>query len=355
MIPPRWIDLAVTQPLHTLVTHAGAFHSDEIMAVVLLETFYLARPVRAVDLPAHAATALLGQGKRPALDPPPPFPDGVHDEREPCLLVRTRVPAVLALAQADPTTFVIDVGGAWTPQMLNFDHHQASMRATWPDGTALSSTGLVWRWLAEQGHLAGLEPAVIAELETTLIRPLDAHDNGEALCAAAQVCEGYNRNADATGVQLQQFDKARAFLRDLFDNHLHQARTKIEAMQTLARAWEHAQARGERHVVLDAPLPYPDGTGLLKTLSHGEAELLAIPGHSDRFSLISLPATDRFSSRCPMPEAWRGRMNFEVALDGRRVRLAFAHKTGFMCVIHGSAQDAHAVARHVVAYNRQQG
>lgn len=341
----------MTQPLHTLVTHAGSFHSDEIMAVALLERFYLARPVAQVDLDSAALLRLLAQGDRPEASVRR-LPDGTEDARTPHLLVRTRAPDVLAAAKSDPTVFVLDVGGELEPTLLNFDHHQASMQEAWPDGTPFSSTGLVWRWLRGQGLLDAMDAAVLDELEASLIRPLDAHDNGQALCPLAQVCEGYNRHVDEPGIQLEQFDKAKAFLADALANHLHQAEVKVEARQTLAQAWATAQARGDRHVVLGEALAYPDGTGLLDEVSGGEAELLAIPGRGNRYSIISLPIDGRFSIKCPVPEAWRGRMDQEIEVDGRPLRLAFAHKTGFMCVVQGGPQDAHRAARHIVAHNQ---
>lgn len=340
----------MSQPLHTLVTHAGAFHSDEIMALVLLERYYLARPVVRVEPTAAELMALLTEGTYPAL-PQRTTADGLEDARTPCLVVRTRSADALAAARSNPTTFVIDVGGELDPSRLNFDHHQASMQESWPDGTPYSSTGLVWRWLRENHHLQCLETAVLDELEASLIRPLDAHDNGLALSPVAQVCEGFNRHSDVGPTQMDQFGKAWSVLAEVFDNHLHQAQMKVQAKATLKSAWEQAQRRNERHVVLEEALAYPDGTGLLAEISEGQAELLAIPGRGNRYSLISLPIDGRFTIKCPVPEHWRGLMDQAIEVDGHRIQLAFAHKTGFMCVVQGGPNDAHRMASHIVAHN----
>lgn len=340
----------MSQPLHTLVTHAGAFHSDEIMALVLLERYYLARPVVRVEPTAAELMALLTDGTVPAL-PKRMTDDGLEDARTPCLVVRTRSTEALAAARSNPTTFVIDVGGELEPDKLNFDHHQASMQESWPDGTPYSSTGLVWRWLREHQHLASLGEAVLDELEVALIRPLDAHDNGLALSQVAQVCEGYNRHSDQGPGQMEQFGKAWHFLGEVLDNHLYQAQMKVQAKATLRAAWEMAQRRNERHVVLEEALAYPDGTGLLAEISEGQAELLAIPGRGNRYSLISLPIDGRFTIKCPVPEQWRGLMDQAIEVDGHRIQLAFAHKTGFMCVVQGGPNDAHRMASHIVAHN----
>lgn len=340
----------MTQPLHTLVTHAGAFHADELMAIVLLEQFYLLRPVRVWMGDEAGLEALVRDGIRPVV-PAVVLPDGREDRREPAWVVRTRSPALLTAARNQADTFVIDVGGQLDPGQLNLDHHQASMTDGWDDGTPYSSTGLVWRWLQAQGHLSSLPQAMQTEIEDTLIRPLDAHDNGVALCNEALVVEAYNRGAGNTELQAAQFDKALDFLREVLANHLHRARMKLEAQDILAEAWMMAQARKETFVILPEALPYPDGAGLLKALSEDQATLLGVPGKGNRYSLISLPGdSGRFSSKCPMPEDWGGRMDFIVDTPEGAVELAFSHKTGFMCVVKGGAVEARRVARTVVAH-----
>lgn len=335
----------VSLPL-TIVTHAGAFHSDEIMALVLLEEFYLAQPLRFEALSAEQTLAVLQGGPRPAL-PPRLGPDGLEDHRTGCWVVRTRNAEHLEAACANPEVMVLDVGGQHDAAALNFDHHQSSMTDCWEDGTPLSSTGLVWRWLKEQGLLT-IDPGEQLELEETLIRPLDAHDNGQAEFDVAGVCEDFNRLGSDNDIQLHQFQKAMAYVREVWGNHRFKAVARAQARPVLAQAWEQAQERGERFVVLEESLAYPDGTGLLKSISNDQALLLAIPGKGSRFSVISVPENDRFSIRCPLPEEWRGQMDFDVELEGQPVRLAFAHKTGFMGVVQGSAQDVGRVCRHVV-------
>lgn len=339
---------------HTIVTHAGAFHADEIMAIALLERFYLLRPLRvAKDLGAADTEALLAQGVRP-LFVPPIDANGLADGREPCWVLRTRSPNLLAAARANPETFVLDVGGVLEPAALNFDHHQASMTDGWDDGTPYSSTGLAWRWLQEQGHLTELDAATQTELEATLIRPLDAHDNGVALCQEGLIVEAFNRGSGDNEGQAVQFGKALDFLREVLSNAIYRAGVKLDSRRQLERGWALAQSRGEDFVVLEDALPYTDGTGLLKEISDDQAQMLAIPGKGHQYSVISVSGNEgRFSTKCPVPEAWRGRMDFEVYIDGHKVAMAFAHKTGFMCVVKGGPNDAHRVAKAVVAHNRE--
>lgn len=339
----------MSQPLYQVVTHAGSFHSDEVMALALLKRFFFFRPLRLVDFPKATLRRLWEQGERPVL--PSTFDAaGREDARAPHWVIRTRDADLLALARRHAETFVIDVGGEFDADRLNFDHHQDSMKDTWPDGTALSSTGLIWNWLKAQGHLTSLPIEIQGDLEKTLIRPLDAHDNGLTLFPLAEVCEGFNRLADS-GEQLEQFEKALSFMEGVFDNFLHLSTMKLTGRRVLEHEWAAAQRRGETFVVLKEPLAYADGTGLLREVSGGQATLLGIAGRGNRYSLISLPQKngDRFSIKCPFPEAWRGRMDFTVDLEGRPVTLAFVHKTGFMGVVQGGPEDVRRVARGVLS------
>lgn len=342
----------MTQPIHTIVTHAGAFHADEIMAIALLERFYLLRPLRmAIGMGASDIEALVAHGRRPPFSAPI-GPDGLVDAREPCWVVRTRTPALLKLAKENPDVIVLDVGGELDPGKLNFDHHQGSMTDGWEDGTPYSSTGLAWRWLQSQGLLHGMDSQMQAEIEVLLIRPLDAHDNGVSVHDDAETVEAYNRSAGDFDGQALQFDKALSFMRDVLDNTIYRATVKLQARRQLEAGWTMAQARGENFVILEEAMGYNDGTGLLKELSGGQAMMLGIPGRGNLYSVISVSGDEgRFSVRCPVPEEWRGRMDFEVDIDGRRTALAFAHKTGFMCVVKGGANEAHRVAKATVAHN----
>lgn len=341
----------MTQSPRTIVTHAGAFHADEIMAIALLERFFLAQPLRVAKGLTQSQVMALLKGV-----PLPPEgvlgADGIEDCRTPCRVIRTRDPNLLAAARENPDVFVLDVGGELEPHLLNFDHHQGSMQDTWPDGAPLSSTGLVWLWLKEHGHLASLSAAVQEELESALIRPLDAHDNGLALCHEGEIVGAYNRSSVEPEMQLDQFEKALGFLREQFDNAYYLARVKVEAKDVLAAAWQHARHRGDRYVVLPDALGYHGGASMLKELSGDQAELLAIPGAGNRYSIISVPIDTEFSIKCPMPEEWRGKMDQVIETGGRKVKLVFTHKNGFMCVIEGSAGDAHALSRHIVEHNR---
>jgi uncharacterized UPF0160 family protein len=335
----------------TIVTHSGAFHADELMAIALLERFLLQWPLRVALGWGQEELRALRTGTRPPV-PEIVLPSGHVDCRQPVWVVRSRHPDVLQWARAQADVFVLDVGGELDFDNRNLDHHQAGMTLAWPNGTPLSSTGLVWHYLADRGYLSELSPGVQQVLVDELIEPLDAHDNGVRLSPDGTIVEGYNRGGGDGELQLQQFSAALDFCRARLDNALHAAARTAEARDILAAAWAQAKARGERFVLLNDSLPGNDGARLLAEISQGQARLLGLPGQSDRYSLISLPVSpqDRFSVACPMPAPWRGRMDFHADLgQGRSAHLAFAHKTGFMCVVVGGVAQARAVAAYVVA------
>lgn len=342
----------MNQALHTIFTHSGAFHADEGMAIALLKRFYLTREIRvAVDLTDEQVENLVVHGKRPSFDPII-GPDGLADAREPCWVIRTRSAALLEKAQRHPEIFVLDVGGKYEKNLLNLDHHQASMTDTWEDGTPYSSTGLAWRWLQENGHLSSLDAGIQAEMEATLIRPLDAHDNGVALCDEGNIVEAFNRSSGDNADQARQFAKSVDFLSEVLENNIYLCSLKLQSKQVLEKAWEKAKDNNENFVILEESLAYSDGTGLLKEVSNDQAQMAGWPGKGNRYTVISLSGNEgRFSSKCPVPEAWRGQMDFEVVIENQKIPMIFAHKTGFMCIVKGGPKEARMVAKAVIAHN----
>lgn len=323
------------------------------MAIALLERFYLTSPVVVgKQLTASQVKDLLS-GQRPPV-PTRDIEDQIQDLRQPCWVVRTRSPNLLELARQSPSVFVIDVGGQLDEENLNFDHHQASMTRSWDNGTPLSSTGLIWKWLRQKGCLSEMSDSVLEDIEKHLIEPLDAHDNGVRIHPHAIIIDEFNRASDpCPEVQLIQFEKALDFCRQALDNSIFASINRVAAIEILSRAWEKHKAAGQPYVLLDEPLPWSNGTQLLQEISDSQALMLGIPGQGDRYSLISLPVgDDRFASICPVPESWRGRMDFQVDVGGQvPAKVMFAHKTGFMCVIEGSAQQAAPVVEHIVRSN----
>eukprot|EP00357_Protocruzia_adherens_P033293 CAMPEP_0115010472 /NCGR_PEP_ID=MMETSP0216-20121206/23340_1 /TAXON_ID=223996 /ORGANISM="Protocruzia adherens, Strain Boccale" /LENGTH=335 /DNA_ID=CAMNT_0002378701 /DNA_START=12 /DNA_END=1015 /DNA_ORIENTATION=+ len=129
---------------HSIGTHNGAFHCDEVLACVMLR---------------HTAQ----------------FSD--------CPIVRTRDPEVLA-----GCTIVVDVGGVYEPQNLRFDHHQRGFTEVFGNGfnTKLSSAGLVYKHFGQEvlSTITGLGQespqlqTIYKKIYDVFIESVDAIDNG---------------------------------------------------------------------------------------------------------------------------------------------------------------------------------
>jgi len=336
---------------HIIVTHAGSFHADEAMAIALLEKYYLPAPTHmALGVESETIAQWLTNQSQPSA-PRLFYPDGVEECRTPSIVVRTRDASLLKAARANPEVFVVDVGGEYDAKALNFDHHQSHMKQTWDDGTPLSSTGLIWKWLESQNLLKEVHADVRTELVDKLIKPLDSHDNGLVNFPPASQLAGYNRASDNPDEQNRQFAKAKQVMSDVLENTIFTAELKLEAKQVLSKGWAKAQSFGDTHVLLRDHISYHDCAMLLKEISQGKADMVVIPGQGNRFSLISTPKDTGFSIKTPVPEQWRGKMDQTVNINGKNIMIRFAHKSGFMCVVEGTHKDAQTVARYVIAQN----
>lgn len=341
------------QPLHLIVTHAGSFHADEVMAVALLERFYLLRPTQmsVEETEIHASWI---EGQSPPRSGGFFYPDGVEEARTPVVIIRSRDQKLLEQAKAAPHVFTIDVGGVYAPSLLNFDHHQESMKHTWPDGVPYSSTGLIWTWLKERGHLNVLPRMVQDNLESKLIKMLDAHDNGVEKFPLSSFIAGFNRKSSDAQQQGQQFLKAKEVLGEAFDNLRYTLELQFEAEKVVKDAWRKAQQKNELFLQLPRDVDYRDCEGLAREISKNQAKMVILPGQGNRFTIKSIPHEHSFKAKCPCPENWRGKMHFKLFEGQNPVSVHFAHKSGFMCVIEGSRQDAARVAQYIIDHNQLQ-
>lgn len=112
-----------------ILTHAGTFHADEISAVALLLLVY---------------------------------PDAE--------VTRTYDAETVKAAQADPDTFVVDIGREYNPGMLNFDHHQ--------DESLPASNMLVLDYLTKTG---AIQPRHAELLEKYLFGYISRVDCGQVV------------------------------------------------------------------------------------------------------------------------------------------------------------------------------
>jgi len=116
-----------------IITHNGLFHSDEVFAVAFLKYIY---------------------------------------EHETVNIIRTRDTELIAKAQQETKTYVLDVGGLHEKEKRNFDHHQEDYKGKH------SSFGLLINALSDTQVIRLFKfSEVFASFYKQLVLPIDTWDN----------------------------------------------------------------------------------------------------------------------------------------------------------------------------------
>ncbi|KAK5987532.1 MYG1 exonuclease [Cladobotryum mycophilum] len=298
----------------TIGTHNGHFHADEALAVHMLRL-----------LPTYRDSAL----------------------------VRTRDSKVL-----DTLHTVVDVGGVYDAERNRFDHHQREFATTFPGRpTKLSSAGLVFMHFGKAiiaqrlGNGAGEESPEVELLYNKLyenfIEALDAHDNG--------ISSGFNLGAmvgrlnpkwndpkpsdpeEAQKAEDEKFVVASQRIGEEFERDLDGlAFGWLPARSIVEKAFEERtqyDPEGRILVIQGQSVPWKDH---LFTLEADKPSVLyVLYAESTRpdakWRIQCVPENkDSFTSRKPLPEAWRGFR--DEALDGIAgiPGCVFVHSAGFI-------------------------
>ena len=154
--------------MFNIITHHRFFHTDEVMAVALLDLFML---------------------------------NGKYN------LIRTRDNKIIKKHQNDLNSFVIDVGLQYNENKLNFDHHQNDKNLCWNDKTPYSSCGLIWQYL-KNNNILNIDQNKILFIEETVIKNVDKQDNGVGKWLDGFIITMYNRNHHDDKILDKQFLKA---------------------------------------------------------------------------------------------------------------------------------------------------
>jgi uncharacterized UPF0160 family protein len=282
-----------------IATHDGVFHADDVLAVAALRVLY---------------------------------PDAA--------VVRTRDPVKLAAANV-----VVDVGGEYDPDRGRFDHHQKGRAGSRENGVLFSSFGLVWRHYASRvmtalGVPEGHFSSVGLQVDTELVQPVDAVDNGQNLyeggrpsfegvstVSISSVLSGFNPSwhmaeKDFEACFLQAVHFAQAILRNAVASALGDALAKA----VVAKAID-ASDNGPV-VVLDRFVPWGD-----QVRDEAPAALFCVfPSETGTWMVQAINAKPgTFESRRLLPEAWAGLRDeaFSAAVD--LPDGAFCHPGRFIC------------------------
>lgn len=282
-----------------IVTHSRQFHTDEIMAIMLLKTYFFK------DSPT---------------------------------IIRTRDQSVISEYQKDENVFVIDVGFSHDESMKNFDHHQNTFSETWPDGTPLSSCGLIWKWLRKNKYLhQKMNDVMMDTIENEIIKKVDALDNGCGFWAEGIILSQFNRNHHDDSVIDKQFQRALFTAFSIYENSVYHLKSKIRDKKDIYKAIENSK-QYKHTVVFKSKLN--DGVNIVA--DETDANWIIIPRTNNSWKIIAAPKSSKetFSIKKTFPKEWAGLSDIELQNVSGIPNLVFCHKNLFMVIFEGSLTEA---------------
>lgn len=281
-----------------LVTHSGGFHADELLSsVILTRLFPEARLLRTRD----------GEWTRPG--------DG---------------------------KIIYDVGRAYDPDALIFDHHQRPNPLR-EDGQPYSSFGLIWRHYGHD-YLRALDVpdgdigSIHHGFDQSFVLPIDLMDNGALEPSVAGPLAGMtlpalleslkpvfdNRSPDADDAAFAAaLPVARLVVEAAIGNRA--AKRRAEAVVTHA-----IQAAGSARV-LELPMGMPFRSAVEKA---GADHLLFVLHRREEDWAITTIRTsgDTFESRADLPAAWAGLTDAALEQASGVEGAKFCHNARFVAV-----------------------
>ncbi len=258
-----------------IVTHNGGFHSDELFAIALLKK-YVSKDLN---------------------------------------IVRTRDRNELEEHTNDAKSWVIDVGGVWDEEKLNFDHHQSDFKGTWKcTDIEYSSCGLIWNYLRKNNFLKNHSNWVLNEIENRLIKKIDLHDNGRSRWSQAIIFKMFNRgeNNDV------QFSKALELAMHHLENCIYFINKEEHNRSKLD---DHQYLFDERVIVVE-----DGGFNIIPTISSlTNAKIIIESKMSEEgWSIQSI------DSNIETPFCWRGLSGKQLDMVSGLNGLIFAHRSGHL-------------------------
>lgn len=282
----------------TLCTHAGGFHSDDVMFTAIF--FWLC--------------------------------DRTGRER-PVVKRLFKVPDEIA---NDEHTLVFDIGGG------RFDHH-SDEREYRENGIPYASVGKFWRAYGEEiCRIAGAsEPEEMAgHMDRALICDIDANDNGVTSaeemyedCHTAslpKIIKLFNPNWIEDFDRDQCFMEAVAFAQKVFERELAQSLAKDSSRSLMAEAISNIE-EGSPVLALDRSMPWKDA--ILNSEDPKAEDILFVvyPSNRGGWNWQGVPdAPGSFGQRHPVPLEWRGKEDEELAAACGIPDATFCHASGFM-------------------------
>lgn len=270
----------------TVVTHGGTFHSDEVLATVIL-------------------SKVLGD----------------------ITVLRTfEVPENL-----DENVVVYDIGFG------EFDHHQKGGNGARENGVPYAAVGLIWKKFGRKIVADTCNPDLVWNLiDRDLIQGVDATDNGAMPTADypaqvmqfSQMISDFNPRWDDTEDSDDAFLKAIAFAENVFDNTLKNAVSKAKAQVIVDEAIE----KSEGHImVLDQFVPWQEFIFSSENEKSTEVQFVVFPSNRGGFNWQCVPdALGSYGQRKSVPTEWKGLCGEELQSVTGIKTASFCHKAGFI-------------------------
>ncbi len=281
-----------------LVTHSGKFHCDDCFGYATL---------------------------RSAL--------GVHGAEH--VLLRSRSPTDHARAD-----LVWDVGGICDPERGRFDHHMRD-RPTRADGIPYSAAGLLWAvygrdavrgWLGAE-TAPEVADAVAEAMDRSFVRTIDMIDNGVVAAGGLDLValvEDFNLVWDdpsqgSPAAMDEAFRLASEAVAGFAARRAGVVRSAVVARAQVLAA--HALGADERILELDRGMPWQAAV-----FDAGLPVLYAVYPSSDGGWMVDAmpPEPGSFEQRLPLPEAWRGLRDGELAAACGIPDAVFVHPAAFV-------------------------
>ena len=281
----------------TIVTHNGTFHTDDIFAMATLELY-------------------LGN--------------------EEVKVVRTRDHALFTTAD-----YCVDVGGKYEPKTRRFDHHQSGGAGKRANGIPYASFGLVWK---EYGEAVSGSRAVADAIDTRLVQPIDAVDNG--LNIIKPLYEGITPytisdflmsfkavNVSTSEELYQTFIELVTLAKGLLNREIENEKIS----ESLRNEVKEAYDASDRKDIIILSKPNNRHNCRVVLAQYKEPMYVVYQGLDSidkDWKVEAVPVSnDSFESRKRFPVSWAGKVDGELAVVTGVEDASFSHNSGFLTVV----------------------
>ena len=286
----------------TIITHAGIFHADEVLATVIL------KKVLGDDI------TVCRTFKVPE--------EGLSDD-----------------------IIIYDIG------LGKYDHHQKGGNGSRENGVPYAAVGLIWKAYGHKVVSNTCNPNLVWTLvDRDLIQGVDAMDNGKMpkadypaqVMSFSQTISVFNPNWDSKISADEAFVKAVEFAEIVFDNVLASAVSKVKAQSIVNNAIVHA----EGHImILDQFVPWQEFIFSSESKKADDIQFVVFPSNRGGYNWQCVPdSLGSFGQRKSVPTEWKGLHDLELQKVTGVATASFCHPSGFI----GGAEtfeDALALAR----------